>query len=377
MLKKLRLALWTALGLVAALLAYRYIWPYLDPRRPHFVVQTTPLRSLEGVLGAGRLTDGAGMYWLDNQRLLAVADLLPHDARPGRYVEPTEKSLYVWNTQSAAYRKYRQLPLHDFSELCHYRGRVWYRSGVTEVLDFAMYWAGQFGSEAEIRMPMHTATSDYMHGNRFLNVLSCNEQLAQESLRPEHRRPVSQANVIWLRQEDGYVFLSDPLDPTHRDNSGYAIYYRADGSAPITLPIPASQLAGAGIDYSEFADEYVITPGANADRTVGLAGARPGSVYVMKPGGTVTEEGYPGRLGLTGNASFPTRAGMFLPRGPVAKPGEYAGAWLFHEGRLYPVEKHTAGTVAVSPDGCKIAFDVRNSPEVVAGTIRIVDLCPS
>jgi hypothetical protein len=374
MLRKLRRVLLVAAGLLVLSLACRYLWPLLDPGRPRISISTTPLRSQEGVLGAARRTDGAGMYWLDNQRLLAVADVLPEHAKAGRYIEPTEKSLYVWNTQTKAYRRYRELPLHDFSGLCHYRGKVWYRSGLTDIVDFAIYWAGEFGSEVEIRMPMHDARADYFNGDRFLNMLSCNEQFAQQTLRPEHRKPISQASVVWLRQEDGYILLSDPLDPLHRDPAGYAVYYRADGSAPVTLPIRADLFDAAGIEYSEFGQEYVITPGSGAPRANDQSPAA--DVYFMKVDGSVQQMNFPGQLGLSGNASFPTQAGLFLPQGPIAKPGEPAGAWLYRNGKLYPVDPYSAGTVAVSPDGCKIAADVRNNPKVVSGTIRIIDVCP-
>lgn len=362
--KKVRGLVLLALAATVGAIAWHYLGDYFDPDRPHFTVRITPLRSLEGTAGAARRFDGAGMYWLDNQRLLAVADVPPPDARAGRYVEPVRKSLYLWDTQADSFTEYRELPLHDFSELCQARGRVWYRSGLTPEGDYATYWAGEFGSESQIRMPMHMAKADYLSGDRFLNTLSCTVQSRRETLRSEHREPGSKASVVMLRQQDGYVFLSDPLDSLHRDDSGFAELYRADGSPPLTLPIHASRFGGAGVDFSEYAGQYVITPKGT-----------PGEVYLLKPDGTVTREDFPQRLKLAANALFPTRSGYFLPAGPVPDPGHDAGAWLYKNGKLYKLYDHVTDAVAVSPDGCKLAVDVSGDPRVAAGLIRIIDLC--
>jgi hypothetical protein len=374
-----KLLLGILLAGIAGVLGYRYLAPLLDPDRPRYTVQDTGLRSLEGTFGSTRMADGAGMYWMDNLRLLAVADALAPDAAAAVYKEPAGKALYIWDAAAASYRKYRDLPLHDFSNLCYYQGTVWYRNGISPTRDSILYWSGRLGSEQWIRMPLLGAKADYLSGDRMLNPFSCAVVSRRDALRREHQEPASKAKVILLRPEDGYIFLFDPLDYYHQSESENALLYRADGSPPVTLSLRADMLETAGIGWSEYAGAYVITPAAPVanHRAANAPPAQaPRIAYQLAPNGKLTTLTFPGELPIASNAVFPTAQGLFLPDGFIQDPKRDAGGWLVRNGKTYKLYDALSASAAVSADGCKLAVDLTDDPKHPIGMIRIYDFCP-
>jgi hypothetical protein len=173
-----------------------------------------------------------------------------------------------------------------------------------------------------------------------------------------------------LREEHGYWGFD-----SSRDEKKPLLFLPREAGKPIALPIEAQE--GRRIDYSAYADAYVIS------RLAGLASLRdrPTRVWLLYPTGRVETIPIPkGPWTGYGARYMPTRAGLIMTsRGLTAGSGPgAAGIYLVNGDR---VEKVLAGLIEdldVSMDGCKVAFSVDpyTSPRR-RSRVKMIDVCKS
>ena len=214
-------------------------------------------------------------------------------------------------------------------------------------------------------------------------------------LRPEHvvlAKASFPVGVMFLRQEDGYIFISRSGEkyfdgrshPDKEDLARPVKLFRPDQIEPIELPILGKELGlGSYIRYVEWINKYLIVPAARKDKPIDssyrLSGKAPYQVYLMAPNGETEIVVIPEGKWLPPYSAAWTRGGLYFNGNMGTEQGE--GGWLLKRDgklkRIYELTEPSDAASVVSPDGCKLAVPVSfygNKPR--NPFVRIVDFCP-
>jgi len=350
-----------------------------NPSNQWFTVQDTGLHWREGTDSPMRARQGAGMYWLDDHRLLAVASMPSSGGgRVDVWKEP--KAIYIWDTTTRSAQKYRDVVADGSSQFCLANGYVRYITEFHRDHDGEIvYWEGPFGSEKQFQTGPRwgpQAPSDPVSRD-FENWLDCDTEPTRDALRPEHRKGW---DVRLLRKQDGYLLVGKAYAPNESPaaTEDQAInLVRPDSPAPIPVAITEKEMELAAIEYSQYSGEYIITPmippSGHARVVTWPLDVAP-IVYLLKPDGGVKKQAFP--LGVTWFFGFPTKAGFFFPGTTVRTRYDRPGARVYRDGGIVWLGEEEVRTAAPSPDGCKVGVAVVDRSTKIIG-IRIFDFCPS
>lgn len=324
---------------------------------PHYPIKDSKFPAAEAKLG-----------WLDNERVIFHGYELGKFGQksPDDGHELRETGLFIWDTGKNTVSKYWDIdgPV----PLCVFRGQIFFSKKLKEKENKWLVISGVLGKEEEKEVS----------GGVSVNGHSCRVSDRKPSWMKEdkHRR-------LPLLEEHGYLDFGTPIwvDPSGKVSP--IILYGPDSNKRVELPLAGRQIQFY-TTYFEFADAYL------------LKGEQPTSdavpVWQLKPDGTVTKMLEPvgrdwERMGWGGEHL--TKKGLFL----VGGRAEYgtagtAGAYLFVNDRLQRLIAGLVWNVAVSPDGCKIAFihvlhsqagsdSFRNLRVggAVSRTLKMIDLC--
>jgi hypothetical protein len=166
-----------------------------------------------------------------------------------------------------------------------------------------------------------------------------------------------------------------------------ARYFPHGSNVPIVLPIESGEMHrfGAGFAYSEWAKAYILPPFVAKGHYDGVLGDWPVDIYpiyVLRPGGAVEV------IQLPLKSYFRRRPPrVFLTRSGIAvmNPGEtsdgrrrYEGLVMFTESGVEQLGHGYTQQMAVSPNGCRIAFEERHligPKRTLTVYLKAIDVC--
>jgi hypothetical protein len=311
----------------------------------------------------------AKLGWIDNERIIF------HGYDVGKMTQPgpgdgyptAAEGLFIWDAENGAVTKYWDI--EGPVPLCVFRGQVFFTQKLKEKENTWLLVSGPLGKEEQ----QVVSTGVSMNGH------NCRVSDHRPSWMKEdkHRR-------LRLLDEHGYLDFGVPIwaDPLGRAMP--IVLYRPDSTKSVELPLTGWQVQ-AHTTYFEFASGYLLKGEQRTPDAVPLWLLRPDGIVIqlLEPKGKAWE-----RIGWTEYVW--TIKGLFLisrTADGYAASGKSGGYLLERENP----ERLIVGlldNVAVSPNGCRIAFvHVLNSQvgadsfkELRAGrsgsrTLKMIDLC--
>lgn len=189
-----------------------------------------------------------------------------------------------------------------------------------------------------------------------------------------------------LLEGHGSLFLKDS-----RQNNPIMFYF-SNIEKGVPLPIGTRQVWHNLVKYAPFRNAYLLYPVAYIDPDTGKEdpiGAwpkgKPVPVWWLAPDGKVTTEAIPYMPFMRGGSRgfSPTREGIFIyshKTDDLGKPGD-AGGYLAQKGSITKVITGYIENIAVSPDGCQVAF-IYDPYDTLYGkdrlnriTVKAINLC--
>jgi hypothetical protein len=291
--------------------------------------------------------------WIDNDRFLfsgvqkPTADVNFIARAPG----DLQIATFIWDIRTNKVEKYREYPLADF---CVIGNRVFYKIKNREIPKKADAFSGVFGREKVIDLPE----------KYWVNQISCTYYTNE----PEwsRRRAALHTATEWvypLLAEHGWLESSAaPLGTApHALGARTPVLVRKNGQERIELkaitPTPSIMSGGVGLNpgyrlsYLPFENRYLIWA------SVANLNNMPPAWY-LKPSGEVERIVIPGGP-WTSARYYAVKAGLFFVAFEGKRPPhEHAvgGGYLLRDGAVSKVVTGRMDSVAVSPDGCKVAF---------------------
>lgn len=334
------LLLFTVLAMGSQLAAYG---------EPHYPVLDSKFPAAEAKLG-----------WIDNERVIF------HGYEPGKFGTKSPKDghtyeiigLFIWNAATNAVTKH--VNMEGLTTLCVHTGEVAF---VKE----GMLVSGKLGEEQRTPFPK----------KHWFNEISCRYYTERPYWSEEGRR----GRGFPLLEKHGYIdFGEQSMDPA---KSRPLVLYPPGTKDGVVLPLKSDQVEVPPI-YVEFEDAYLLRARQYTSDPV--------AAWLLKPNGTVSKIFEPQgqaweRMGW--GHYFLTKRGLFITggRGDYAKVGTMGG-YLISEGKPVRIVPGLLRSLAVSPDGCKVAFvyvlhsqaGADSFRALQAGksgsrTIKMVDLC--
>jgi hypothetical protein len=289
------------------------------------------------------------IYWIDNRRVLFHGKSAKPDSAEAH------SQLYVWDTEKNTVTPYAYTG--RIGTFCLKDGYIWY--GVERDEKFYVR-RGPLGGEQEAYLPPPPEDPEL--------VLRVNEHTCREYRRADQPRS-ERFSFSPLRPGHGYW----GFDYVSRDVGKPLLFLPEGAPRPIELPIEARE--GRLIEYSAYADAYVVS------RIAGLASLRdlPTKVWLLYPTGRVDTFPIPKGPWTGYDARYaPTRAGLLMTsRALTAGSGPGAAGLYLVNGDW--VERILAGLIEdidVSPDGCKVAISVNPyTSELRRSRIKMIDVC--
>jgi hypothetical protein len=149
--------------------------------------------------------------------------------------------------------------------------------------------------------------------------------------------------------------------------SSYWVYDRVNGDA-VELPVRAPDV-GSPL-WIDWLGAYLLRDWVTMSE--GRSGATTQSVSMMKPDG---------RLLTIDMKTWtlidvrPTRAGMTAVRLLPGMAPEASGIYLWLAGKSVQIAEGHILEVAVSPDGCRLAYALQDRPKMTWRRLRVIDVC--
>ncbi|HOW54331.1 MAG TPA: hypothetical protein PLR60_06700 [Syntrophorhabdaceae bacterium] len=170
-------------------------------------------------------------------------------------------------------------------------------------------------------------------------------------------------------------------DLSRKWHPGKLLYHEREGAKPVEMPFE-TEAAGFShyVAYSSILDAYVAYQYGNP------VDPATGRYWILKRDGTFTGHAYPRTMPKQSiHALFPVRRG-YLVHGSGGKRITYsdsgdAGLYLMDGDQYQMLIKGNIHQIAISPDGCKVAFEHARSIEESSSrtrpyrTMKMVDLC--
>lgn len=299
---------------------------------------------------------GAGqeLYWLDNDRLLFLAEK-PQERAPNDISVP-DYNLYVWDLRSKTVKLHRAGS--QYSGLCVFKGYV--RFTFTEQ-GRRFIFEGPFGSE-RLRYVDQALAAEFENHEREVNRHTCREYKTAD-LPPKGWR------VYPLLDGE---FLSRDREP--KDGEVVHLRYWPRDLAPVLLNMTA-EVTGVS-RYSDYVDAYVLSE-APFNFLFGSDVVR--RSWLMDRRGRIRDFTPPSGPWMRGTTYVaPTRRGLFLISHAVGGGGNGdAGAYLLRDGELIRIIEGLPSSFAVSPNGCRVAVLISDVSRFRPDTAyaKALDLC--
>ena len=325
---------------------------------PHYPVLDSKFSAAEAKLG-----------WLDNERVMFHGYDIGKMTQPGPGEgHPTAaEGLFIWDTVKGTVTKYWDI--NGPVPLCVFRGQVFFSKKLKEKENTWLVVSGPLGKEEQ----KEVSDGVSMNGH------SCRvtDQRPSWMKEDKHRR-------LPLLEKHGYLDFGIPIWVDPSGEATPIVFYRPDSKNSVELPLTGLQVQ-VHTTYFEFADAYLLKGEQRTPDVVPL--------WLLKPDGTVTQLLEPKgreweRIGWTGFVW--TRRGVFLisrTADGYAAAGK-SGGYLLREGNPERLIVGLLDNVAVSPNGCRVAFvhvlhsqaGADSAKGLRAGksgsrTLKIIDLC--
>lgn len=313
------------IGLIVAVCIVTAVSGYWIAHRPPYPI-----------LDSGYWVDTGGqynIYWMDNRRIIFT----------GGGIGAGSPSLYIWDTHENKTTLIRA----DAAGLCYSNGYVRYLADNLGQ-QFGRQGAGSISAiEEKPFVMLKGEAASYTARNQF----TCHD--------------------VDLRQLPGYGDDKERL-PLREEHGFLEMGAKSSGSSDmplrlfppgnttgIELPLKQWQVLYKPITYVEFANAYLMYASQPAPRTGHTTWPKnqPYPIHFLSPDGTVRTVNIPYIKGMSGLANFwATREGLVVNEyGPG---GKLAVNFVANDNQR--VAKILDGTIlpaAVSPDGCKLAFN--------------------
>lgn len=299
------------------------------------------------------------MFWVSNDEILFAAWLgSEEDAFKGRRVY----RLVTLNVETGEKTIGNELTNH----LCYANGFVSY---LLSMPDRRRFMQGMLGQEKVVDEPRY-GDVDRMTCRKITDL-------------PDLPAWAKGRDVRRLRPEHGYLDMGSSVAGQRLMNSEVRLV-PPDSSDGVLLPFRRREVFGgegafAPGKYMEFKQAYFVRPDYFLKVSVHASGGYntnpwpehiPEYWWWLYPDGrteTVRMETGPWTGGL--KAYEPTVTGIFI------RSNGTNGAYVVHRGRTTPVARVSVNKFAVSPDGCRVAF--QNTPRQVRrlARLKVVELC--
>lgn len=312
-----------------------------------------PYRILDSGVWA---STSAVIYWIDNERVIFMT--VKDNDRLRKGTGPFHLS--IWEVGKGI-KRYTD----DFSavNVCVSDETI-YRTQ-KDAKGNVQHFYGKLGAEKPIAAPK----------NGYLDPMNCRLHDVDQLMAERGNRAIN-----FLLDRHGYLYKGALRGQESLIND-YVLLYRPGEKKPVTLSLRRSDIHG--LYYYKFKDAYYID---------GLlrSNAATGKIEVTRwlyPDGRVEEVSIPSGPWVGGTAElFPTRMGIFITLVGYKSPKDPGpgGGYLVQGTKYVKVIDGLISGVAVSPDGCKIAFshapydlaDIPSSNDPGRRTLKMINFCP-
>jgi len=320
----------------------------------------------------GESQEKQGLVWLNNQRVMFVGVVRD---------DPSSRGLYIWDVAARTVQQYSQHTEFCFADDYIFAQQI--QTGLNYLTVRPIRY-GRLGNEQDDTCDMSTRRG--CHG--FLN-MSCKPR-ASFGPAPFGKEAVY---AIELRNGDGVIVnpvaLSRAMDPPQSVEAQRRYFSRPNllvsKRYPEGRPLPITavdELSPWSTSYSAYAKRYVFVTERPNDGQVGLITTwprgRPEPIYLMDIDGNVEKVLVPSRSDWNKIhlAQVATPGIVFWGIGGHAN--EWGGLFLYTEPDLFALDRGKLEALAVSPDGCKVAYavftDFGKTPTNFA-RIKFIDFC--
>ncbi|WP_310439828.1 hypothetical protein [Sulfuricurvum sp.] len=314
--------------------------------------------------------------WLDNDRVIFTRLKKGEPFLQASSFKPFVFSgeTVIWDT-----KKDKIIPYHDGMLWCSYNGysSIYYNDGAQS--QESAYGFNGFEHKEKVKRFWQKGDPITTHSDMHMCL--------------KYNSPPFKPNTPnWtypLREQDGVVDLGWKKDQNDPRPSTPVGVIRPDGKR-IDLPLKAGDVSG--VWWDEWAETYIIKMLLSGANKVGKLPSRPDALIFLHPNGTV--ENYPLPYAYwwskyTSRAAISKKGVVVVnEQANALPPGKmYSGAYLVRGEQVVRLNDWYVGNersgldnihrgLAVSPDGCKIAYKHTDGPRVKnESTIQMINLC--
>jgi len=329
--------------------------------------------------GFSASTQQQPVFWLDNDRVIFTGhQVFPEKKR--KDADPLlEQGIYIWDTRNNHVDNFAK----DASLGCYFQGYIRYRVGLEAK-------KGLMGKERTYVTWTEDRKYTYVQETWKGEPPESHDQQEVRSHRITCRsyKPRGMpADYVELLPEHGYLSFKFSLLEPPPGPSMPITWYRPGASEGTKLPLTYAQVNSGLVYYLEFVQAYLLYSHNYFDPVTGRDSADwpkelPKVFWLMKPDGTVTTHQVPNIYGSWRHVR-PLRHGVFgfggvgsvgkIPR----NPGN-AGAYWIDGDHAHRLSAGLVNIMAVSPDGCKVAFVNEPHDELPMRdrvTLHALDVC--
>lgn len=331
--------------------------------KANFPIQTLPTAHASPIVVRGS-QEQHGLAWLDNRRVLFFGAL------PGKEIET--RGLFIWDVVSNTVSQYS-----SHVRFCYADGYIVAFGASPPQTDPARpalvpVRYGQIGKEKDDICDIKTRKG-------------CPPPAENMSCKPwDYAVDAQPLGPAWgtrfeLRSGDGLLLAARESKEGRHHNPELLL----NKHFPKGFPLPFAGIPINGVTYSEFEHRYVFTPWQPADgeksRSSNWPEGRPQPVYLLSPKGEVDTIQVPWRAEWdTVLLSMPTKAGLVF-KGGGGYPHQWGGLFLYDGREVWDLDRGRMETLAVSPDGCRVAYAINNdygkTRNVRFNSIKSINFC--
>jgi hypothetical protein len=323
---------------------------------------------------------GATLVWLDERRVLFTGGTLSAEAK-ARYPESGDAAkwanpwTFVWDTASGAVKR-----ISDWNTVCYSPTYMRQYKRLKNDSLHGLYRIGPPGQELEFDAKTMTerAKKDEAQKRTYRNSFNCKSYAASELVPPIPER----RKVVLLREGDGYLDFGarDPVQRSKEMSSGRVVrWYHLKAEIGVELKMPlAHDFALHSPRYSSYGNEYVLVPAAPDAKT--QKGGAELIYYVLRPSSLTVEKltvpNFAPDGGFTQGRIERTKSGLVFS-GSGHPWLKWAGIYHYGLGKVTRIERGSITALAVSPDGCGVAYAIntRNAEMGSPIEVKFVNLC--
>lgn len=311
--------------------------------------------------------------WADNERFV-FKGVLPSERDQTELASPLIK---IWDTAKNSVTPYKNLRHACFKDR---KIRYAEKGNEPEKSGKYVWWEGPLGKERRFEKANEPRTSDseFRFATRPKSPFHCG-LIFRDELDPPTKD--ASRNFIVLRDGDGYLDIGTNLVGKRREEQEFGrkiLWYHPRVPQGKELNIPLAYDFGLTLPrYSSFANNYVLVPSAPSAKT---EKGGESIYYVLNPGSLTAERRSVPRFapsgGFTqGRIEFGKVGVVFTGSGDPWH--QWAGIYLFSDGKVTRIERGSMTDLNVSPDGCKVAYAIqtRNTEMGTPIEVKLTNIC--